>query len=239
MEYGPGTPHSQCRVPETITSKHGTKHGTLGPGWVSSASLFLSYSFSFCFHWARFIYLESSTRFPVACGAKTYNKEAWGSDKVSRFKHPRARVSSMKLLNHLVFVTTETEPWFENLPRGHINKVNFLLLYWGDTRNCSKNSLVKTRPFTYEETSVKIFPCFLFSIEPQSHQGKSLKAWLKSFTSLQWDNFGGKYLVFCKSSQMVGQGTQVVRKLNLACKQSCVRRLATSRAFSIQMSLRK
>lgn len=26
-------PHSQCRVPETMTSKHGTKHGTLGPGF--------------------------------------------------------------------------------------------------------------------------------------------------------------------------------------------------------------
>lgn len=171
-------PHSQCWVPETITSKHGTKHGTLEPGWVCSASShFVSTE-------PGFICLESSTRFPVTYGTKTYNKEAWGSDKVSRFKHPHARASSMTLLNHLMFVTTETEPWFENLPRGHINKVNFpITLYWGDTRNCSKNSLVKTRrPFTYEETSVKIFPCFLFSIEPQSHQGKSPKAWLKSFT---------------------------------------------------------
>lgn len=121
-------PHSQCRVPETITSKHGTKHGTLGPGLVRSTSSVLSYSFSFHFHWARFICSESSTRFPVACGAKTYNKEARGGDKVSHFKHLHARVSSMKLLSHLTFVTTETEPRFENLPHGHINRVNFLSL---------------------------------------------------------------------------------------------------------------
>lgn len=79
-------PHSQCWVPETITSKHGTKHGTLGPGWVCSTSSVLRYSFSLRFHRAGFIYLESSTRFPVACGTKAYNKEAWGSDKVSRFQ---------------------------------------------------------------------------------------------------------------------------------------------------------
>lgn len=134
MEYGPGTLTSfPVSGPRNLHLNTVTKHGILGPGLVCSTSSVLSYSFSFHFHWARFICSENSTRFTVACSAKTYNKEAWGSDKVSRFKHPRAWVSSMNLLSRLMFVTTETEPRFENLSRGHINKVNFLSLCTEET----------------------------------------------------------------------------------------------------------